>query len=198
MDVCEAWLVPTAAAEAMKSLITTVQPALKKLGYRRRRSTFNRTVQPDSLVHVINFQMGPFDPPGTVEIPGLRPSLYGRFTINLGVWIPGIPEPGFPSPKDRTGKIINEYNCHIRIRLGHLLPEQADTWWRLDVPADALASDISEAISMYALPWLSRFTDWDDTLHQLETAPAVGSGLISPPRPIAMSMRQARGEHAEV
>jgi RHS repeat-associated protein len=44
---------------------------------------------PDGLLYLVNryydpqtgqfnFQMGRFSPPGTVEIPGLRPELYGR------------------------------------------------------------------------------------------------------------------------
>ena len=34
--------------------------------------------------------MGSFDPPGTTHIPGLRENLYGRFTVNLGVYVPEV------------------------------------------------------------------------------------------------------------
>jgi hypothetical protein len=93
-------LVTSAAAQAMNGLVAAIHPGLKDLRYRKRRNTFNRVMHPDGLIHVINFQMGPFDPPGTAEIPGLRPSLYGRFTINLGVWLPRLRSgsPGHLSP----------------------------------------------------------------------------------------------------
>jgi hypothetical protein len=57
--------------------------------------------------------MGAFDPPGTVEIPGLRPNLYGKFTINLGVYVPSMRRTQVA--KDDW---INDYNCNLRYRLG--------------------------------------------------------------------------------
>jgi hypothetical protein len=96
--MCEAWPVTTAAAQAMKDLIAAVQPTLKEWHYRKRGNTFNRSIEPDGIIHVVSFQMGAFNPPGTAEIPGLRPDLYGRFTINLGVWLPGIAETGYDQP----------------------------------------------------------------------------------------------------
>ena len=168
MGVWEAWRVTTAAAQAMTALIVAVQPDLKELHFRKRRRSFNRTVEPDGLIPVIRFQRGRFDPPGTVEIPGLRPNLYGRFTINLGVWLPRVAEPGLDTPADRAGRFINDYDCHLRVRIGELLPQQEDTWWPLDTPVDDLAGAITSAIAGYALPWLARFSTRDDTLRQLE------------------------------
>src|SRR5215471_8464460 len=189
-------LVTTAAAQAMNGLVAAIHPGLKDLGYRKRRNTFNRVIQPDGLIHVINFQMGPFDPSGTAEIPGLRPNLYGRFTINLGVWLPHLTEPGSQAPAQHSTRFINDYNCHLRARIGELLPEAVDTWWRLSAPADQLAAIVSSAITGHALPWLARFSTWDDTLRQLEAAPADPNWFMSPPRLTAMRMRIARGERA--
>jgi hypothetical protein len=189
-------LVTSAAAQAMNGLVAAIHPGLKDLRYRKRRNTFNRVIHPDGLVHVINFQMGPFDPPGTAEIPGLRPNLYGRFTINLGVWLPGLTEPRSQVSAQHSPSFINDYNCHLRARIGELLPEAADTWWRLSAPADELAAIASSAITGHALPWLARFSTWDDTLKRLEAAPAHPNWFMSPPRLTAMRMRLARGEHA--
>ena len=61
-------LVTSAAAQAMNGIVAAIHPLLKDLRYRKRRNTFNRVMHPDGLIHVINFQMGPFDPPGTAEI----------------------------------------------------------------------------------------------------------------------------------
>jgi hypothetical protein len=190
-------LVTSAAAQAKNGLVAAIHPGLKDLRYRKRRNTFNRVMHPDGLIHVINFQMGPFDPPGTAEIPGLRPNLYGRFTINLGVWLPGLTEQGSTAPAQHSTCFINDYNCHLRARIGELLPEAADTWWRLSAPADQLAAIVSSAITGHALPWLARFSTWDDTLRQLEAAPADPNWFMSPPRLTAMRVRLARGEHAD-
>src|SRR5262249_7835333 len=186
----------TAAALAMNDLVAAVHPRLKDLRFRKRRHTFNRIIQPDGLIHEINFQMGAFDPPGTAEIPGLRPNLYGRFTINLGVWLPGLTEPGSRSPAHHSARFINDYNCHLRARIGELLPEAADTWWRLSAPADQLAAIVSSAITGHALPWLARFSTWDDTLRQLEAAPADPNWFLSPARLTPLRRRIGRGEPA--
>jgi hypothetical protein len=189
-------LMTTAAAQAMKGLVAAVRPGLKDLRYRKRGNTFNRITQPDGLIHVINFQMGAFHPPGTAEIPGLRPNLYGRFTINLGIWLPALTEPGSPAPAQRGTRFINDYDCHLRARIGELLPEPRDTWWPLTTPADQLTASVSSAITEHALPWLARFCTWDDTLRQLEAAPPDPNWFMSPPRLTAMRMRLARSEHA--
>src|SRR5436190_639656 len=89
--------VATPAAQAMKDVVGSVTPLLRRAGFRKRRHTFNRMPEP-GLVHVLNFQMGAFNPPGpaseahvaaleSLDIPG---DLYGRFTINLGVYVAGM------------------------------------------------------------------------------------------------------------
>ncbi len=54
---------------------------MKAEGYRKRRHNFSRLSASDGFVQMLGFQMGAFDPPGTVEIPGLRPDLYGGFDL---------------------------------------------------------------------------------------------------------------------
>jgi hypothetical protein len=186
----------TAAAAAMKQLLSQVRLTLKPLGYRKSGSTFNRGGLPDGIIHVINFQMGAFNPPGAVEIPGLRPSLYGRFTINLGVWLPGLDQPGFWTPPVRSGGLVSESACPIRERIGFLLPGQDDTWWSLSTPPQQLADDVSDAISTYALPWLERFAAWDAIVDWAEDAGRYRRGT-GPTLLLATRMRLARGEHAE-
>src|SRR5436190_21871644 len=76
-------------AKQMDGLQAALRPTLQRWGFRGRGRTFNRTTQ-DGLTQVITFQMGSFDPPGTTHIPGLRENMYGRFTINLGVYVPEV------------------------------------------------------------------------------------------------------------
>ena len=181
----------TPAAEAMKILIATVQPVLKELGFRRRGSTFNRTVAPDGLVHVINVQRGGYIRLQAADMFGLAPQPYGGFTVNLGVWLPGVRLPAFDPPDDVTGKTISEGQCHLLERLGRLLPEPADIWWPLDEKGSELAR---AALAGYGLPWLGRFSAWGDTLSQLEGDFDSSDWSSPPPRLVAMEMRIARGE----
>jgi hypothetical protein len=99
------------------------------------------------------------------------------------------------TPEDRAGRFINDCDCHLRARIGEFLPQQEDTWWPLDTPADDLAAAITSAITGYALPWLARFSTWDDTLRQLDQAPARPNYSASPPRLLAMKMHLARGNY---
>jgi len=181
----------------MNDVVSLTGQALRKLGMRKRGGTFNRAVDPDGIVHVINFQMGAFNPPGTAEIPGLRPDLYGQFTVNLGVWLPDIAETGFDPPKGPARTFVHDYNCQIRARIGKLLPERIDTWWQLDLPAQQLTDIVTTALTDYGFPWLARFTAWDAIVAQLEAVPASPNWFMSPPRLIAMKMRLARGQHAQ-
>ena len=189
----------TEVGQAMKNLVAAVQPTFKEQGFKKRGHTFNRTTEPDGIVHVINFQMGAYNPPGSGEIPipGLRPNLHGRFTVNLGAWLPGVAEIGFGTQPESARSFINEYNCQLRVRIGQLLPEPADTWWPLDTLSEQLAEIVTTALTGYGFPWLARFAHWDAIVAQLETVPPVPTWFMSVPRLTAMTMRLARGQCAE-
>jgi len=149
-------------SEPMADVVRRVAPVMKANGFRKRRHSFNRGAG-DGIVHHLSFQMGAFDPPGTVEIPGLRPNLYGKFTVNLGVFVPAMSRMGAP-----RSDWINDYNCQLRKRLGELLPEQADVWWSLE-HADA-GEDVRREVSDQALPWLDRFGSYQQIVAIFETA----------------------------
>jgi hypothetical protein len=138
----------TVMAEAMAQIVKALAPVLKHAGFRKRRHSFNRAAT-DGIVHVVSFQMGPYDPPGTVEIPGLRPNLYGLFAVNLGVFVPEMSD----EPKRRRNW-VNEYDCDLRKRLGELVPPgRRDLWWSLE-QADAAIVDAGAALVEHGLPWL--------------------------------------------
>ena len=107
---------PESAAAVMASVVSALAPALKVTGFKKRRHTFNRIAEP-GLVHVVNFQMGQF-PIGAYEIPGLRPNLYGRFTVNLGVFVREVYE---ATQRTTASAFVQEYACEFRVRLGRLL-----------------------------------------------------------------------------
>lgn len=148
--------------EAMDALQALLRPALQQTGFRRRARTFNR-VTSDGLTHVINLQMGSFDPPGTVEIPGLRENLYGRFTVNVGVYVPEVARYHGGGEARST---VQEYHCCLRARLGGLGPERRDLWWRVE-PRPEIADELLQRLHRDALPWLGRFDTRDAILSEL-------------------------------
>jgi hypothetical protein len=176
----------------MAEIVKVVQPSLKSAGYRKSGNRFNRTTEP-GIVQVISFQMGAFDPPGTVEIPGLRPNLYGRFTVNLGVFLEAVmPYDKTPPPKS----FVNDYNCHIRRRIGELLDNPTDYWWPLDTATAAPA--IQELIDTRVAAWMEHFSTWQRILTDLEAvAPDSRAVRGEPDKLLATWMLLVEGNQAK-
>jgi uncharacterized protein DUF4304 len=136
----------------MRAIVASVAPALKTAGFRKRRHAFNREVGP--LTHVVSFQMGAFDPSAAGAGVPFRPNLYGRFTVNLGVFALELLRTA-----PRAGDWVNDYDCQFRMRIGHLLSPAADTWWALDDPD--VPRTVELAIEQLGLPWLDRLGSCD-------------------------------------
>jgi hypothetical protein len=161
-------------AEAMAQIVRTLAPLFKKAGFRKRRHSFNRLVE-DGVVHVVDLQMGPYEPPGTVEIPGLRENLYGLFCVNLGVYVAEMGDEG-----GRGGSWINEYGCDLRKRLGELIPPgDQDVWWSLADPP-ASTHDVEAALTEHGLPWLDGLSSRRNILDRYYLFGASALGM--PPR----------------
>ncbi len=183
----------TETAEAMDGVMRPLLPLFKERGFRKRSRTFNRNAE-EGVVHVVNFQMGSYQPPGVAEIPNLRRNMYGRFTINLGVYLLDVAmrEAGEKfSPK----AFIPEYHCHIRTRLGQLLSQHTDVWWKVAQPNERIVLDVSEAMTSAGFPWLEQFESVEQVLMRLEDPKTSVDFLESRTRNlIAMRIRLTRGE----
>lgn len=137
--------------EKLDILQKHVKILMKDQGFRSQGRTFNKTTE-EGLSLVVNFQMGNFDPPGTVYNQ-IKQNLNGSFTVNLGVYISevadgrGIIAKGF----------IQEPYCHIRKRLGRLGPEREDIWWSIGTD-QLLFEEIDLRIRRDALPFLDQFS----------------------------------------
>lgn len=129
---------------------------LKPLGFRRRGRTFNRAAE-HGVVHVVNLQSGEFPVGDRKPLPAavahLRPDLYGRFAVNLGVFVEEIwacfakaPPPAF----------IREYHCQIRSRLGSIAGDE-DRWWHLGQPAPAILAEVGPALLAEGIGFVERF-----------------------------------------
>lgn len=161
----------------MSRVVTNLAPSLKAARFRKRRHGFNRRCA-DELVQVVHFQMGPKLPPGASAVPPIRPDLHGTFTINLGVRVPVLAERLGP-PQSRDW--VNEYQCHLRQRVGMLFPEPADTWWYL-ADSDTATEAARQALDEFALPWLDSVGAASDIvrLYQTKGRHAVGLGPAAP------------------
>ena len=162
-----------------------LRPLFKEHGFRMRLRTCNHTTA-DGIVHVINFQMGRHDPPGTYEIPGLRENLYGRFTVNVGIYVPEIASVRYGK---KTSDFAQEVDCCIRRRLAQLASD-SDLWWDLPAMQGALA-DLRLRLERHALPFLAKHEDRTAVLRQLESEV---DGTGGPPRIFRAIILGHRGE----
>jgi len=147
--------------QAMDEVQTSVRPFLKELGFRARARAFNR-ITSDGITQVIEFQLARFDPPGTHYV-GFRQNLYGKFTVNVGVYVPELAT--FAPPAAGKQPFVHEYDCWIRERLGNLGPEHVDIWWDLESPHEQ-AAEVFHRIERYAFPFLAQFETRDAILNR--------------------------------
>ena len=110
-------------------------------------------------MQVVNFQMGRI--------------LHGRFTIDLGVYVPEM----VLDEHERRDGWVNEDNCQLRRRIGSLLDQPGDVWWSLDDTAEA-SSAASHALEGAGLPWLDRVSSRQKILDAYELSGTAGVGLM--------------------
>jgi hypothetical protein len=164
----------------MSKVVAQAAPLLRAAGFRKRRHNFNRMTEP-GLVQVVNFWMGPFDPPGPGAEKnralkkglGMRTDYYGTFTIRLGVYVPEM----VLIERNRPGAWVNDYNCQLHKAIGELLPDRKDVWWSLD-RADVAADVALDALQEAGLPWLDRLASRDAILAAHEDLGRRGLGLM--------------------
>jgi len=152
----------------MDELQSHLRPFLRAHGYRIHARKCNRTTA-DGLIHVIRFQMGRFDPPGTNYIPWFREKVYGKFTVNVGVYVPEVYAEWFRWSKKGAPTFVDEADCCVRVRLGQLGPERSDIWWKIEASA-RIASQLQSRIESDALPFLARFETRDGLLKEFSAA----------------------------
>jgi hypothetical protein len=148
----------TENGELAKSVSAAMSHVLKPAQFRKRANSFNRTAH-DGLVHHISVQLGAYDPSGKHAVPGLLPDLYGRYRVNIGVYVPEMNRSGGP-----RSTWINDYNCQLRWGLGDFLPGGFDQWWDL---RDRLSvEEVNRELATNVLPHLDRFQSADQVLEE--------------------------------
>ena len=143
-----------------------ILPLMKAAGFAKRGRSFNRPAE-DGIIHVLNFQSGQYPLGKNYVVPGLRESLYGDFTINLGVHLPQVFELETP---DVPPVFLQEYDCQIRIRLGQLLTDGVDVWWSATDSVEETAARFPGLVEKFALPFLERFRTQEDVINEWRNA----------------------------
>jgi hypothetical protein len=117
-----------------------VAPLLKGLGYRRRGRRFLLAGEL-STAHI------------RLQASQWNHADRARFTINLGRYFESIARKnGEPVVLDSS----KQRQMHVGIRIGHLLPQQADHWWSIENEGDVtkVAAEVKAALRDYGLPYL--------------------------------------------
>jgi hypothetical protein len=177
----------SALVDSLDTLQAHLDPLLGQAGFRKHSRTYNRTTS-DGLTHVIGFQMGRFDPPGTTYIPGLKENLYGRFTVNLGVYVPEVAR---NRPGGEAKSVVQDGNCCIRTRLGRTANAK-ESWWEIS-KGEALAPEFQQRLQNEALPFFQRFENRDQILREFRTA-TDNTELMTVPRIVCAIILLSRGE----
>lgn len=162
---------------------------LKPLGYRRRGRIWNRSPEPD-LVQVIGIQAGPYE--FDSHLYG-HPNFYGKFAINLGVYVrecfEGLNE-------NFSYKTINDAYCEMRTRLENL-DGRPDFYWSTNENVESLFDDIAGLLVGVGVPWLNRFASRDAILAEFANyEQGAGAWWWSVPRLSVAMIHLARGNEA--
>ena len=150
-------------AKAVDEIQRSIRPFLRDNGFSVRGRTFNRRTE-DGLTQVINFMMGPADPPGTTYAPGLTKNYHGLFTVNLGVYVPEVARYYFSS---EAGSWVQDTCCYIRLGLLEASGVTTKSWWRAEHD-NTIVDDVAACLYQFGLPFLDRFSSRDKILREWE------------------------------
>ena len=176
----------SALASTLDQLQQGLDPLLRESGFGKSNRTYNRTTA-DGLAHVIDFQMGRFDPPGTTHIPGLRENLYGLFSVNLGVYVPEVAR---HHGGGEAKSVVHDHNCCIRTRLGR--GTRRESWWKISAD-EPLVTQLLQRFQNEAFPLFQRFENRDQILNEFQTA-TDNTDLMLVPRIVCAIILLNRGD----
>lgn len=129
---------------------------LKPIGFARKGRAFKRETE-CGIFQIIALQAGRFEigPPLPEPVKHWRPDNYGKFTINIGVYVEEMYGRTNP-PRNPTG-IIDDAQCSIRTRLSGVANDN-DQWWSLTGDCDDLADEIGALLLHVGIPFRQRFS----------------------------------------
>jgi len=140
----------------MDAVQKEMAPRMRELGFRGKGRTYNRR-DADGIIQIINIQLGAY-PLGGNEIPGLRYNLHGKYTVNLGTFLPCV-EAADELARPRKGI---RRSGHLETRLGNVTSGQDE--WRPVEPG--IAPRLIAWIEEGALPHFERLSSYENVVAQ--------------------------------
>ena len=80
-----------------------------------------------------------------------------KFTICLGLYFPSLAK---KAGMVATSGIPRETECHVRERIGFLMPKKKDHWWMVIKPVidlDGLGVEVRDTVAKYGLAWFDHY-----------------------------------------
>jgi hypothetical protein len=154
----------TEMARRMAAVVGELRPLFRERGFRKRRSTFNRTTEP-GLVHVVAFTMGRYELYGEQHDPFSGD--YGFYQIDYGVFVEEISR----RLQGRSGiDFVTEPDCELRLSSTRLEGAPNRGWYLGDDLAP-LVEEASGLLTGTVLPYLDRLSTRDAILRSWEQEP---------------------------
>ena len=107
-----------------------------------------------------------------------------QFTINGGVYVPGVVSAYSRRPEPSIPKLVD---CCLSVRIGMLDDSKLDKWWKVtasDAPEDAvdeqISTEIRDRVGNHLLPFLQRFESSVEVAEFLEGPMNSATCSVSP------------------
>lgn len=124
-----------------------VTPVFKHHGFKKIRESY--VYAANSLSWYFDLQRSRYDSRDRIE-----------FTINCGVFVPGVVSAYIQRPEKRT---ISLTDCCVYVRIGMLSKSRTDQWWVLTSTDDSelvdskIGTEVQEAIEQLGIPFVRQF-----------------------------------------
>lgn len=136
-----------------------VVPLAVNHGFRRSSRTWRRQTA-GGLLQFLHVQASPWNRRAWDYVETTRAS----FTLNLGIYVPGLHELGVAPLRERPR---GEHDCHVQLRVGQLLG-CGDIWWDVGHAhhMERVANEVEDTLRMKVFPWfdqcstLGNLVDW--------------------------------------
>ena len=123
-----------------------ITPQLKELGFKKNQLIYSRNI--NEMCLLVDIQKSQWNNKSEM-----------RFTMNCGVYIPGI-LPVYANISEPQKPKIEHCSCSIRI--GMLTPDKKDIWWKINLDeSSSVDNDIAQEMSLlvenHIFPFLRKF-----------------------------------------
>lgn len=144
-------------------------PALRARGFRKERALY--IAELGEVSWLVDIQKSRLNDPSEAQ-----------FTVNGGVYVPGVVSGYLRRPDPKTPKMPD---CCLSVRIGMLDESRLDKWWKVaasDRPDadDEIALDVRHRVESQLLPFLERFASAASVAEFLERPMDRVSGLVQP------------------